>query len=125
LIVVLLDFFLPSSLFYPRYVQTENISGIEKDDQETDPARHDSDGRVRADEHQGQELKAGAEDERVAERAVSDQRDGDGGVEEGEAVEEEVARVGGTVLEIVSLRVVTSGNSPVGWLRGAEVRGDY
>jgi hypothetical protein len=34
----------------------------------------------------------------VAQRAIGDQRDGDGGVEEREAVEEEVAWVGRTVL---------------------------
>jgi hypothetical protein len=48
------------------------MSRIEKDDQESDPARHDSDGRVRADEHQGQKFVAGAEEERVAQGAVGD-----------------------------------------------------
>ena len=111
-----------SSLFtiLSQVCPTARTSRIEKDDQEPDPAGHDSHGRVRTDEHEGQEFEAGAENERVAERAVGDQRDGDGGVEEREAVEEEVAWVGGTRWRHVSLSVATSGNLIVSWLGGKE-----
>lgn len=60
----------------------------------SDPACYHADRRVRADEHERKEFVACAEDMLVAQRAVGDQRDGDGDVEEGEAVEEEVAGIG-------------------------------
>lgn len=65
----------------------------EEDNHKTKPARHHANSRVRADEHQRQELVACAEDQRVSQRAVGDERDGDSDVEQGEAVEKEVARV--------------------------------
>jgi hypothetical protein len=78
---------------HPRLAGRWNNLRCEEDHREADPARYHADRRVRADKHERQEFIASAEQKRVAQRAVGNERDGDGDVEEAEAVEKEVARI--------------------------------
>jgi len=55
--------------------------------QEADPAAHDPDSRVGAHKHQGQELELVAKHHAMHQRAIQDERDAHGDIQEAEPIE--------------------------------------
>lgn len=79
------------SNFFGIYIYTVcSLSCCKVNHHKSNPATHDSNGRVTAHEHQGQELQPlQSENDLVQDGAVDDQWDGNGQVQQGEAIGDE------------------------------------
>jgi hypothetical protein len=62
-------------------------------DKEAKPASKHTESRVRARKHEGNELEPVSEEDPVQQRAVQDQRNGNGGVKQAESIKKEESSV--------------------------------